>query len=246
MSRPVDTPDWAAPATAQQVLLWSGSVSAWPAPLDVSLWASLIIKLSAPDPAGLYSTLFRFLTAGGIQVDQGLLSANTSWLSGCAWWLPVTAQSIDLAQGMASTQQAAIFGSNTPAPGKRMLGDFLPARGFIATIANGTPAGTFTRLTGSPVDGSATFADLSGFNGDCDFIARVFTTGGAAQWDFLPEILNYDGTFSRYIYQSLTAVGTAAFVKAHPRAFVRWNVRNTTILTAQAQVELDIIPKALA
>lgn len=246
MSRPVDTPDWAAPATAQQVQLWSGSVSAWPGPLNVSLWASLIVKLSAPDPAGLYSTLFTFTTASGVQVDQGLLSANCSVLSGCAWWLPVTAQNVNLAQNMASTQQVTIYGSNTPAPGKRMLGDYQPIRGFVATVPNGTVANTFTRLTGSPVDGSATFADLSGFNGDCDFIARVFSMGGAAQLDFLPEVLNYDGTFGRYIYQSMTAVGAVAFVKAHPRAFVRWNVRNTTILTSAAQVELDVIPKGLA
>lgn len=246
MSRPVDTADWAAPTTAQQVLLWSGAVSAWPGALDVSLWASLIIKLSAPDPAGLFSTLFTFTTASGVQVDQGLLSANCSVLSGCSWWLPVTAQNVNLAQNMASTQQAAIYGSNTPAPGKRMLGDFQPIRGFVATVPNGTAANTFTRLTGSPVDGSATFADLSGFNGDCDFIFRVFSMGGAAQLDVLPEILNYDGTIGRYVYQSLTAATSAPFTKAHPRAFVRWNVRNTTALTSAAQVELDVIPKSLA
>lgn len=241
-----DSPDWATPNTAQQQRLWVGPVSGFPASLDVSLWASLIIKLTAADPGGMFSTLFVFSTAEGVQVDQGLLSANCSVLSGCAWWLPVTAQNITLAQSMASTQNVSVFGSNVPAPGKRMLGDFLPARGFTAVIPNGTPAGTFTRLTGSPVDGAATFADLSGFNGDCDFIARVFGMGGSAQWDFLPEILNYDGSFSRYIYGSLTAVGTLAFIKAHPRAFVRWNARNTTVLTSAATVELDVIPKLLA
>lgn len=246
MSPAVDTADFATPTTAQMVQLYNGSVAAFPAQLDVSLWASLIIKLFNNDSVTTFHTLYAFNTPNGIEVDRGLLSANSAVITGCAWWLPVTAANLILGQFAPDAQYVAVFGSNVPAPGKRMLSDFLPARGFVATIPNGTAAGTFTRLTGSPADGSATFADLSGYNGDCDFIARVFTTGGSAQWDFLPEILNWDGSFSRYVYGSLAAVGTLAFTKAHPRAFVRWSARNTTILTAQAQVELDVIPKLLA
>lgn len=241
----VDTADFATPSTPEQTLLWSGVVPLAGVAIDVSLWASVTVVLK-PLPGAALVVLFQFQTADGVTVDQGLLSANVLGVIGPSWSLPVVGTSLVLTEQVSTTQQAAVYGSNMPVPGKRMLSDFLPARGFVATIPSGTPANTFTRLSGSPVDGAALLADLSGYNGDCDFIARVFATGGSAQWDFLPEILNYDGSIGRYVYVSLTAAQTVAFVKAHPRAYVRWNVRNTTVLTAQAQVELDVIPKSLA
>lgn len=246
MSPVIDSPDFATPSTPGQALLWSGAIPLAGVSIDTSLWASVIVVLKASGPGSAYAALYQFSTADAVTVDQGLLSANVNGATSPSWWLPVTAVNLILTEQITATQQAAVYGSNIVAPGKRMLSDYLPARGFTAVIPNGTAAGTFTRLAGSPVDGSALFADLSGYNGDCDFIARVFTTGGSAQWDFLPEILNYDGSIGRYVYASLTAAQTVAFVKAHPRAYVRWNARNTTVLTAQAQVELDVIPKSLA
>jgi hypothetical protein len=246
MSPTPDAPDFATPAAAQQLEVKRGLVPVGGDSIDVSLWASVIVKLTCSDPASPLAVLYKFTTADGVVIDQGLLSADCSILSGCEWQLPVGGPILILSKVIAGSQFYIATGSNMVVPGKRMLGDFLPYRAFTATIANATPANTFTQMVGNPVDGSAVFADLSGFNGDCDFTARVFTTGGSAQWDFLVEILNLDGTLSKYIYQSLTAAVTQAFAKAHPRAWVKWYVRNTTILTSQAQLELDVFPKALA
>lgn len=246
MSPAPDSPDFATPAAAQQLEVKRALVPLAGDTFDVSSWASVIVKLTCSDPGSPLAVLYKFSTADGVVIDQGLLSADCSVLSGCEWQLPVAGPNLTLSKAIAGSQFYIAIGSNTVALGKRMLGDFLPSRAFTATIANATPANTFTQLVGNPVDGSAVFADLSGFNGDCDFTARVFTTGGSAQWDFLVEILNLDGTLSKYVYRSLTAAITDPFVKAHPRAWVKWYARNTTVLTSQAQVELDVFPKALA
>lgn len=239
-----DYPDWARPQTFQQTLIAAAFIGGLPAPMDVSSYSSLSIFMGTLDLFSPLAVAYQFTTLDASTVDMGLLSANCSFTN-ASWQLPVVAPQFTMSKVLAGSQIAKVYGSNVIAPGKRMLHDMLPSRGFTATVANGTPANTFTRLAGNPVDGSAAYADLTGFNGPCSFIARVFTTGGSAQWDFLPEILNLDGTITRYVYGSLTAVGTLAFTQAHPRAFVRWNVRNTTILTSAATVELDIIPNAL-
>lgn len=245
MSPAIDAPDYSTPNAAQLVTLDHAAVPVAGAAIDVSAWASVVVKLSATDPSGLFAVKYVFSTVDGFVIDQGFLSANTSFLSGCAWQLPVAAAILTLSKTIVGSQQYAVFGSNMPVPGKRMLSDMLPLRTFTLNGIAGVPANSFTRMAGGPVDGTAVFDDLTGYNGDCDFTARVFTTGGVAQWDFLVEILNLDGTFTRAIYGSLTAVATLSFTKGHPRAWVRWLARNTTATTGAWSLELDVAPKAL-
>lgn len=240
-----DFPDWSRPNTFQQDLIANDFAALAGHTYDVSLYASVIIEIGVLDGASPMAVLYEFVSASGFVLDKGLLSANVS-TTGATWWLPVVGPNLKIFKLIGGTQITLILGSNSVAPGKRMLSDYLLPRGLTANVPNGTATLTRTQLTTPAPDGSALYNDLTGFNGECVLVATVFSMSGATEWDFQLEALDYDGTKTVLNVIKMTSATTVQLNFPHPRAYVTWFVRNIGALTSAANLELDVHPNALA